>query len=107
MQRHLWEPQPYARKPAGNMPNLTQNPTPPHSPAGTLSGVAATSVESPISGSASPSHPPYPPPEIKIPISNWEIKGVETILRLRIAELTKTDLEQSPAGDVLKAAPEE
>lgn len=39
--------------------------------------------------------------------SGWEIKGVETILRMRIDELTTTDLEQSSAGDSLKAAPEE
>lgn len=39
--------------------------------------------------------------------SNWEIEGVETILKLRVDELTQTDLEQSPAGGVLKAAPEE
>jgi len=39
--------------------------------------------------------------------SGWEIKGVETILRLRIDELMKTDLEQSPGGDSLKAASQE
>jgi hypothetical protein len=33
--------------------------------------------------------------------SDWEIEGVETILKLRIDELTNTDLEQSRAGDVL------
>jgi hypothetical protein len=39
--------------------------------------------------------------------SGWKIEGVETVLRLSIDELWKRDLEQSPGGDSLKAAPQE
>jgi len=39
--------------------------------------------------------------------SNWKIKGVETVVRFRIDELKQNDLEQSPRGDSLKAAPQE
>jgi len=38
--------------------------------------------------------------------SAWEIKGVETVLRLPIDAMNLKNLEQSPAGDALKAAPE-
>jgi hypothetical protein len=65
MQRHLWEPQPYARKPAGKMPNLTQSPTPPLFPRRNplrrrrhAGGIADFGV----SFTLSPPYPPRPPP---------------------------------------------
>ena len=39
--------------------------------------------------------------------SGWGIKGVETVLRFPTDELKTKNLEQSLAGDTLKAAPEE
>jgi hypothetical protein len=39
--------------------------------------------------------------------SGWGIAGVETILKLPINELTKRGLEQSPAGDKRKTAPQQ
>jgi hypothetical protein len=38
--------------------------------------------------------------------SGWEIKGVETVLRLPIDELRIRAIEQSPADDGLKGVPE-
>ena len=39
--------------------------------------------------------------------SGWGIKGVETVLRCFADELRTMNVEQSPAGEVLEAAPEE